>query len=60
MRLVTTRIDSVRPSTARRQPVDAMQAGEAFSLLGAALPADQVARERVELAKLAARLGEWA
>ena len=60
VRLVTTRIDSVLPQKALRQPVDAMQAGEALSLLSAGLPADQVARERANLAKLAARLGEWA
>ena len=46
--------------TALRQPVDAMQAGEALTLLSVGLPADQVARERATLAKLAARLGEWA
>jgi WD40 repeat protein len=59
-RLVTTRIDSVLPRTALRQPVDAMQASEALSLLSAGLPPDQLARERANLAKLAARLGEWA
>jgi hypothetical protein len=59
-RLVTTRIDSVLPSTALRQPVDAMQRGEALELLSAGLPEDQVAGERANLAKLAARLGEWA
>ena len=60
VRLVTTRIDSVLPATALRQPVDAMQAREALSLISAGLPADQVARERANLAKLVARLGEWA
>ncbi len=60
VRLVTTRIDSVLPQTALRQPVDAMQAGEALSLISAGLPADQVAGERPNLARLAARLGEWA
>jgi hypothetical protein len=30
VRLVTTRIDSVLPQSALRQPVDAMQAGEAL------------------------------
>ncbi len=60
VRLITTRIDSVLPQTALRQPVDAMQAGEALTLLSVGLPADQVARERATLAKLAARLGEWA
>ena len=54
--------DRQRPAGRRplRQPVDAMQAGEALSLLSAGLPPDQVARERANLAKLAARLGEWA
>jgi hypothetical protein len=37
-----------------------MQAGEALKLLSAGLPDDQVARERANLTKLAARLGEWA
>ena len=60
VRLVTTRIDSVPPSTALRQKVDAMQAGEALSLISAGLPPDQTARERANLANLAARLGEWA
>ncbi len=60
VRLVTTRIDNVLPQTALRQPVDAMQAGEALSLISAGLPADEVARERASLKKLAARLGEWA
>jgi hypothetical protein len=60
VRLVTTRIDSVLPQSALRQPVYAMQAGEALKLLSAGLPDDQVARERANLTKLAARLGEWA
>jgi WD40 repeat protein len=60
VRLVTTRIDSVLPQTALRQPVDAMQASEALSLLSAGLPPDQVSHERAGLAKLAVRLGEWA
>ena len=60
VRLVTTRIDSVLPAKALRQPVDAMQAGEALSLLSAGLQTDHVARARTDLAKLAARLGEWA
>jgi WD40 repeat protein len=59
-RLVTTRIDNVLPQTAVRQPVDAMQASEALELLSAGLPAYQVAGERANLKKLAARLGEWA
>ena len=37
VRLVTTRIDSVLPAKALRQPVDAMQSGEALSLLSAGL-----------------------
>ena len=60
VRLVTTRIDNVLPATALRQPVDAMRAGEALSLLSAGLPAGDVSPERAELAKLATRLGEWA
>jgi hypothetical protein len=38
-RLVTTRIDSVLPETAIRQPVDAMQEREALQLLAAWLAA---------------------
>jgi predicted ATPase len=60
VRLVTTRIDSVLPTTALRQPVDAMQTSEALNLLSAGLSPDQISRGRAELAKLAARLGEWA
>jgi hypothetical protein len=59
-RLVTTRIDSVLPQKAIRQPVDAMQKSEALALLAARLPSDQLATESANLAKLAARLGEWA
>jgi hypothetical protein len=58
--LVTTRIDSVLPEKVLRQPVDTMQAGEALRLLSAGLPQEQVARERADLTKLAARLGQWA
>jgi hypothetical protein len=60
VRLVTTRIDRVLPSTALRQPVDAMQAGEALNLLSAGLTPDQGLREGPRLARLTARLGEWA
>ena len=60
VRLVTTRIDSVLPATAVRQHVDAMQPREAVNLLSAGLPAGDVSRERANLARLAARLGEWA
>jgi NB-ARC domain/TIR domain/APAF-1 helical domain len=60
VRLVTTRIDSVLPSTALRQPVDAMRTSEAIELLSTGLPEKRVASERANLAKLAARLGEWA
>ncbi|MGA9599365.1 MAG: TIR domain-containing protein [Methylocystis sp.] len=59
-RLVTTRIDSVLPQEAIRQPVDAMQEREALQLLARGLPPEQIAAERTNLAKLAARLGEWA
>ena len=38
VRLVTTRIDSVLPATAIRQPVDAMKASEALQLLAFDLP----------------------
>ncbi len=60
VRLVTTRIDSVLPQAALRQPVDAMRATEALSLLSAGLPANQVPGERTNLMKLATRLGAWA
>jgi TIR domain/NB-ARC domain/APAF-1 helical domain len=60
VRLVTTRIDSVLPGNALRQPVDAMQVGEALRLLSGGLPEDQVAHESTSLSLLAARLGEWA
>jgi WD40 repeat protein len=59
-RLVTTRIDSVLPQNAIRQPVDAMQEREALNMLAAGLPQDQASAERGSLSKLAARLGEWA
>jgi WD40 repeat protein len=59
VRLVTTRIDSVLPSRSLRQPVDAMQGGEALKLLSAGLSPDEIACERPSLAKLAGRLGEW-
>jgi hypothetical protein len=59
-RLVTTRIERVLPRSALGQPVDAMQAGEALTLLSAGLPPDQVVGEQANLTKLAARLGEWA
>jgi len=59
VRLVTTRIDSVLPAKAVRQPVDAMQADEALELLSAGLPEDQVSREHTNLVRLATRLGEW-
>src|ERR1700730_7212060 len=42
------------------QPVDAMQDREALDLLAGGLPPDQVATERANLGKLAARVGEWA
>jgi WD40 repeat protein len=59
-RLVTTRIDSVLPIGAVRQPVDAMQLNEALKLLGGGLPVAPVADLHLELGKLAQRLGEWA
>ena len=59
-RLITTRIDSILPQEALRQPVDAMQEREALQLLAAGLPPEPVAAERKNLGKLAARLGEWA
>ena len=60
VRLVTTWIDSVLPERALRQKVDAMQTGEALSLLSGGLTEDQVAGEYETLTSLAARLGEWA
>jgi len=59
VRLVTTRVDGVLPEKTLRQRVDAMQAGEALSLIAAGLPENQIAPERASLARLAARLGEW-
>jgi hypothetical protein len=59
-RLVTTRFDRELPETAMRQPVDAMQAGEALALLSQGLPADQARACADELAALAKRLHEWA
>jgi WD40 repeat protein len=59
-RLITTRLDNILPSGSVRQPVDAMQDREALELLGAGLPAEQVATQHVQLGKLAGRLGEWA
>jgi hypothetical protein len=37
-----------------------MEKREALNLLARGLPPDQVAGERIDLGKLAARLGEWA
>jgi hypothetical protein len=59
-RLITTRVSDVLPANALRQKVDAMQAQEALALLASALPLDQVSAQKLELNKLAARLGEWA
>ena len=59
-RLVTTRFDKELPDTAVRQPVDAMQAGEALALLARGLPPDQAKACARELADLARRLHEWA
>ncbi|MGO9472411.1 MAG: NB-ARC domain-containing protein [Rhodomicrobium sp.] len=59
-RLVTTRRDDILPPTAARQPVDAMQGGEALALLAWGLPDDQAAAQTHALQALAARLGEWA
>ena len=58
-RLVTTRIDSTAPANAFRQKVDALDGAEAVSLLSAGLPAEEVGPMRVQLAKVAGRLGEW-
>jgi hypothetical protein len=52
VRLVTTRIDSILPEKVVRQPVDAMQAGEALRLLSTGLLQEQVARERADLMRL--------
>ncbi|MFZ1104161.1 MAG: hypothetical protein WAN86_15180 [Hyphomicrobiaceae bacterium] len=59
-RLVTTRFDKELPDTAVRQPVDAMQAGEALTLLAHGLPPDEAKACARELAGLARRLHEWA
>jgi hypothetical protein len=59
-RLVTTRFDKELPETAVRQPVDAMLAGEALTLLAGGLPQDQAEACAVGLADLARRLHEWA
>jgi WD40 repeat protein len=53
-RLVTTRSIDALPPGARTVDVDAMAHGEALALLGAGLPDGGR-----ELARLAARLGEW-
>ena len=57
---MTTRRDDILPPTAARQPVDAMQGGEALALLAWGLPDDQAAAQTHALQALAARLGEWA
>jgi WD40 repeat protein len=59
-RLVTTRFDKELPETAVRQPVDAMQAGEALVLLSHGLPEEQAKACAHGLADLARRLHEWA
>jgi WD40 repeat protein len=59
-RLITTRLDNILPDNATRQSVDAMRELEAQALLAGGLPQAQVAAQRPELARLAARLGEWA
>jgi len=59
-RLITTRIDSVLPASAAREPVDAMEHCEALELLGWGLPEEAVATHTEVLAVLAARLGDWA
>ena len=55
-RLITTRRDDILPLSAERQPVDAMQATEALSLLGRGLLVDQAAAQKLALGALAARL----
>ena len=45
-RLITTRRDDILPVKAERQPVDAMQAGEALDLLAWGLPVDLEASSR--------------
>jgi WD40 repeat protein len=59
-RLITTRRDDILPLNAPRQPVDAMQSGEALELLEWGLPGDQATAQKRELEALAGRLGEWA
>src|SRR5215510_9145962 len=58
-RLITTRLDHVLPADTFRVVVDAMQTGEALTLLTQGLPLDQVQAEHPALRTLAARLGEW-
>lgn len=59
-RLITTRSTDTLPPDALKTTVDAMQADEAVSLLGAGLPDETVAGHQPVLHKLAGRLGEWA
>ncbi len=59
-RLITTRRDDILPHIALRQAVDAMQDPEALALLAGGLPQEEIATQRDQLGKLAARLGEWA
>src|SRR5215831_2630484 len=58
-RLITTRLDHVLPADTFRVVVDAMQTGEALTLLTQGLPHDQAQAEHLALRTLAARLGEW-
>ena len=59
-RLITTRRDDILPLNAERQPVDAMQADEAYNLLAWALPENQARAQKTALEALSYRLGEWA
>src|SRR3954451_2717572 len=59
-RLVTTRLDRVVPHKAFRQPLDAMQPGEAVELLTSGLPRAEVDLQRDAFRRLSERVGEWA
>ena len=59
-RLITTRRDDILPLSAARQPVDAMTANEALTLLSWGLPDNQARPQSQPLTDLAKRLGEWA
>ncbi len=59
-RLITTRFDHELPDTAIRQPVEAMAANEALTLLAWGLPGEQAEQLTVEFKALAKKLRDWA